>query len=146
MTDLANSPDPALDRFLAAHSLISPGEQAHWQPLTGGVSSDIWRVDINGRSLCVKRALSQLKVAADWKAPVSRNAFEWAWMRFAARHCPENVPQPVAHEVNGSLRGLRRLAFEVGGDGVVVGIAAGANLLVYPEDSLQMPQVLTVAW
>ena len=103
MTDPANSPDPVLDHFLVAHSLISPGEQAHWQPLTGGVSSDIWRVDIDGRSLCVKRALSQLKVAADWKAPVSRNAFEWAWMQFAARHCPENVPQPLAHDAAAGL-------------------------------------------
>ena len=99
----ARSPDPALDRFLAEHSLISPGEQALWQPLTGGVSSDIWRVDIDARSLCVKRALAQLKVAADWKAPLSRNAFEWAWMQFAAQHCPDNVPKPIAHDESAGL-------------------------------------------
>jgi 5-methylthioribose kinase len=88
---------------LVEHSLLSAGEQALWQPLAGGVSSDIWRVDIGGRSLCVKRALAQLKVAADWKAPVSRNAFEWAWMQFAAEHCPDNVPEPVAHDESAGL-------------------------------------------
>jgi len=108
MTNPANSPDPALDKFLMEHSLISPGEQAHWQPLAGGVSSDIWRVDIDGRSICVKRALAQLKVADDWKAPLSRNAFEWAWMQFAAAHCPENVPQPVAHD---EVAGLFAMSF-----------------------------------
>ena len=36
-----------------------PGE-----PLTGGVSSDIWRVDLPAGPVCVKRALAQLKVQA----------------------------------------------------------------------------------
>lgn len=91
-------PDPSLDGFLIARGLARPGESAAWHPLTGGVSSDIWRVDLPGRSLCVKRALSRLKVAADWQAPVSRNAFEWAWIKFAAQHCPDSVPKPLAHD------------------------------------------------
>jgi len=98
MTAASDILDPALSAFLVAHALISPEEQARWHPLSGGVSSDIWRVDIDGRSLCVKRALAQLKVEADWKAPLSRNAYEWAWMAFAAQHCPDNVPQPIAHD------------------------------------------------
>lgn len=98
MTTVSSSPDPSLDMFLVEKLLIPPGEQASWQPLTGGVSSDIWRVDLAGRSFCVKRALAQLKVAAEWKAPPSRNAYEWAWLKFAARHCPANVPEPLAHD------------------------------------------------
>ena len=98
MTNTSGSPGPALDTFLVEKMLVSPGEQVRWQPLTGGVSSDIWRVDIAERSLCVKRALAQLKVAAEWKAPPSRNAYEWAWLKFAARHCPANVPEPLAHD------------------------------------------------
>jgi aminoglycoside phosphotransferase (APT) family kinase protein len=67
--------------------------------MTGGVSSDIWRVDLaDGRTLCVKRALAKLKVAADWQAPVSRNAFEWAWIRFAEGVLPTAVPPPLAHD------------------------------------------------
>ena len=91
-------PDPRLDAFLIEHRLVAPNEAASWHPLTGGVSSDIWRVDLPGRSLCVKRALSTLKVSARWEAPVSRNAYEWAWMQFAAQHCPDNVPMPLAHD------------------------------------------------
>lgn len=97
------APDPTLDAFLLASNLAQPGESAAWTALTGGVSSDIWRVDLPGRSLCVKRALAKLKVAADWQAPVSRNAYEWAWLQFAARHCPDNVPQPLAHDTQAGL-------------------------------------------
>jgi tRNA A-37 threonylcarbamoyl transferase component Bud32 len=98
MMNERNSPDPLLDAFLVEHGLAAPNESASWHPLTGGVSSDIWRVDLPDRSLCVKRALSTLKVAAQWQAPVSRNAYEWAWIQFAAQHCPDNVPTPLAHD------------------------------------------------
>lgn len=42
-------------------------------PLTGGVSSDIYRADCGSLTCAVKRALPKLKVAADWRAPVERN-------------------------------------------------------------------------
>ncbi|MDX3312237.1 phosphotransferase family protein [Streptomyces sp. NPDC054884] len=97
------SPDAALTDFLVAHRLARPGETARGTPLAGGVSSDLWRVDLPGRSLCVKRALARLKVAADWQAPVSRNAYEWAWMRFASRHRPDSVPELLAHDPEAGL-------------------------------------------
>jgi 5-methylthioribose kinase len=83
--------------------LVAPGERATWHPLAGGVSSDIWRVDVEGRSFCIKRALGQLKVAAEWRAPASRNAYEWAWMKFAAAICPDNVPKPIANDERAGL-------------------------------------------
>ena len=95
--------DPSLSRFLVAQRLADSAGAASWEPLTGGVSSDIWRVDVGTRTLCVKRALAQLKVSADWKAPVSRNAYEWAWMQFASQHCPDNVPTPLAHDEEAGL-------------------------------------------
>lgn len=98
MMNERNSPDVRLDAFLVEKRLAAPNESASWHALTGGVSSDIWRVDLPGRSLCVKRALSTLKVAAQWQAPVSRNAYEWAWMQFAAEHCADSVPAPLAHD------------------------------------------------
>lgn len=102
-SNLHPAPEPALDAFLRRHGLAQTGETAQWRALTGGVSSDIWRVDLPGRSLCVKRALAKLKVAADWQAPVDRNAYEWAWLQFAARHVPDNVPQPLAHDERAGL-------------------------------------------
>lgn len=106
----AITPDRALRAFLVDHSLIGPGEAAQWRPLAGGVSSDIWQVELPGRSLCVKRALPRLKVSAEWLAPVSRNAYEWEWLRFAAAHCPGNVPQPLAHDAAAGLFAMSFLA------------------------------------
>jgi aminoglycoside phosphotransferase (APT) family kinase protein len=56
--------------------------------LTGGVSSDIWRIDLPSGPICVKRALAKLRVAADWHAPVERNRYEAKWMRHAAGFAP----------------------------------------------------------
>ena len=92
----APEPDPRLAAFLERAAVVEPGETMKWTPLTGGVSSDIWRVDLRGRSICVKCALPQLKVATTWQAPIERNTYEWAWINFAARHCPDNVPSPLA--------------------------------------------------
>jgi aminoglycoside phosphotransferase (APT) family kinase protein len=56
--------------------------------LTGGVSSDIWRIELPSGPICVKRALEKLRVAADWHAPVERNRYEARWMRHAAGFAP----------------------------------------------------------
>lgn len=102
--------DAGLDRFLYAHGLAAAGETAQWLPLTGGISSDIWRVDLPGRSLCVKRALPKLKAGVDWEAPISRNAYEWAWLCFAAEHEPQAVPQPLAHDAAAGMFAMSFLA------------------------------------
>ncbi len=104
--------DPDLDGFLLSHRLAGAGEAVRWLPLAGGVSSDIWRVDLPGRSLCIKRALPKLKVGVDWEAPVSRNAYEWAWLCFAAEHQPQAVPQPLAHDAAAGVFAMSFLAPE----------------------------------
>lgn len=91
-----------LDAFIYDQGLAPRDAPLLWTPLAGGVSSDIWRVDLPSGPICVKRALQKLKVKDDWHAPVSRNAYEWEWLRFAAGHCPDNVPATLAHDaVNG---------------------------------------------
>lgn len=62
-------------------------------PLTGGVSSDIWRVDTPQGPVCVKRALARLRVAADWRAPIERNRYEARWMQVAAAALPGSAPR-----------------------------------------------------
>ena len=52
------------------------GTPVRMQTLEGGVSSDIWRVDLPGASICVKRALPRLRVAQVWEAPIERNRYE----------------------------------------------------------------------
>lgn len=98
--------------FLVGQGLARDGEGVHWEPLAGGVSSDIWRVDLPGRSICVKRALPQLRTESEWVAPVSRNAYEWAWMEFAAKQCPANVPRPLAHDSGAGLFAMSYLPAE----------------------------------
>jgi aminoglycoside phosphotransferase (APT) family kinase protein len=66
--------------------------------LTGGVSSDIWRVDLPLGSVCVKRALTRLRVAADWRAPPERNLYEARWMRHAAAAAPGAAPALLGHD------------------------------------------------
>jgi len=92
-----------LEAFLREQRLASPRETPAWQLLTGGVSCEVWKVDLPGRALCVKRALPRLRVASEWLAPVSRNAFEWRWLEFAREHVPAAVPQPLAHDERRAL-------------------------------------------
>ena len=62
-------------------------------PMTGGVSSDIWRIDVAGGPVCAKRALAKLRVAADWQAPIERNRYEARWMQVAGEAAPGCAPQ-----------------------------------------------------
>ncbi|MCC7050065.1 MAG: aminoglycoside phosphotransferase family protein [Alphaproteobacteria bacterium] len=78
--------------------LLAPGAALAAEPLAGGVSSDIWRVELETGPACVKRALSKLKVAADWRAPVERNAYEVEWMRVAGAVVPDTVPRLLGHD------------------------------------------------
>jgi aminoglycoside phosphotransferase (APT) family kinase protein len=70
----------------------------HMVQLTGGVSSDIWRIDFEDHSVCAKRALAKLKVAADWHAPLSRNAYEYAWYEVISPLFPHAVPRMLGRD------------------------------------------------
>jgi aminoglycoside phosphotransferase (APT) family kinase protein len=90
--------EPAVVEALARLGLLEQGEAPRFERLTGGVSSDIWRVDLRRGPVCVKRALAKLRVAADWRAPIERNAYEAAWMRHAAALVPEAVPELLGQD------------------------------------------------
>ena len=61
------------------------------ESLSGGVASDIVRVDLGGYQLCLKCALEKLKVKEDWRAPLHRNKAEYAWLKVAAAVNPEGA-------------------------------------------------------
>ncbi|MBL8342384.1 MAG: phosphotransferase [Rubrivivax sp.] len=84
---------PEFLRALRELNLVDADELVSGQALAGGVSSDIWRVDTRRGALCVKRALSRLRVAADWRAPVERNLYEARWMQVAREAAPAAVPR-----------------------------------------------------
>jgi aminoglycoside phosphotransferase (APT) family kinase protein len=89
------------DTLLAALSrmgLLRPGEQPAVAPLSGGVSSDIVRVDLERGSICIKRALPRLRVEADWRAPIERNRYEAEWMRTVGAILPDAVPRVLGDD------------------------------------------------
>ena len=68
-------------------------------PLTGGVSSDIVRIELaDGSQFCAKRALSLLKVKTEWQAPVERNHYEIAWLRRAGAIVPGAAPKVIGED------------------------------------------------
>jgi aminoglycoside phosphotransferase (APT) family kinase protein len=72
------------------------------EPLTGGVSCDVWKVETPSGPIVVKRPLPQLRVAAEWHAPVERGQSEVQWLKRArgvdARIAPEVLAElPTGH-------------------------------------------------
>jgi enolase 1/2/3 len=88
---------PILD-FLDRAGLVASGEVPRFERLPGGVSSDIWVVRTASRSFCLKRALPQLRVEAEWRADVTRNATEVAWLTQVASMNPDVVPKVLASD------------------------------------------------
>ena len=95
----------ALERM----GLLRSGETAHAAAMTGGVSSDIWRIETPRGAFCVKRALPRLKVRDDWQAPVERNAYEVAWMVEAAAIVSGAAPQVFGHDPEAGLFAMKFL-------------------------------------
>lgn len=90
--------------------LIAPDEVPRCERLTGGVSSDIWKVETARQVLAVKRARPQLKVAAEWRAPVERNAYEVKWFEVAGRVVPGAVPNILGEDRGAGLFAMSYLA------------------------------------
>jgi aminoglycoside phosphotransferase (APT) family kinase protein len=89
------------------------GEPSAMQALSGGVSSDIWRVDLASGRACVKRALSRLRVAQVWEAPIERNRYERLWMQTAAAAAPGAAPKVLAWDDERGLFAMEYLDFPV---------------------------------
>jgi len=93
----------ALDAALARMGLIAPGETARYTALTGGVASDIWKVETSAGTFAIKRALPKLKVADEWYVSVARNAYEVKWMELVRGILPDAVPPLLGHDPDAGL-------------------------------------------
>ncbi|MBO0736691.1 MAG: aminoglycoside phosphotransferase family protein [Alphaproteobacteria bacterium] len=96
-------PDPAIVDFVARSHLVPRDNEARFERLPGGVSSDIWLVRAGSAAFCVKRALSRLRVAADWRAPVERNTKEAAWIKAVGAFMPAAVPTLLAEDAGAGM-------------------------------------------
>lgn len=103
-----STPDHELEAFVIEAGLARDAGEARWTPLSGGVSSDIWRVETKETAFCIKRALPQLKVESDWHVPVDRNAYEWDYLQVVDAIAPGHVPRPLAHD---PARGIFAMAW-----------------------------------
>lgn len=95
-----NAVPDAVVTFLRDAGLLASGVVPRFTALTGGVASDIWKVEAGDRTFAVKRALQKLRVARDWQVPVTRNVSEVDWLRAAAKVVPDAVPQILAHDAD----------------------------------------------
>lgn len=97
-------PEPVL-AFLRKHGLAGADEIPPATALSGGVSSDIWRVDLGsgptGYSIVVKRALPRLRVEQLWEVPVERNRYERMWIETANAIVPGVAPKVLAADDTG---------------------------------------------
>jgi len=93
----------ALTESLRRLGLAARDEDPQYRALTGGVSSQIWRVDLRSGPVCVKRALPKLRVEREWLAPIERNRYEFAWLRVVSAIAPNAVPRLIAHDAKQNL-------------------------------------------
>lgn len=96
-----SSESDILRRLRDAGFRIAP--DAALQPLTGGVSSDVFRLETADGPVCVKRALEKLRVAADWRAPVARSGYEVAYLRTVRPFAGARVPEVLHADPEANL-------------------------------------------
>jgi 5-methylthioribose kinase len=96
-------PDRVLLDSLQKAGLLEDPAEAIFTVLTGGVASEIWKVETGEQSYCIKRALPKLKVEADWFAPVERNRFEVAWCKIVEKNVPGSAPHVFYHDEENML-------------------------------------------
>jgi aminoglycoside phosphotransferase (APT) family kinase protein len=100
---------PELRQFLIHKSLAQPDSEIHVATLPGGVSCDVWKVEVGGRTICVKRALPRLRVAKRWEAPIARSEAEWNWLNFARSVVQAAVPRALAHDAKSGMIAIEYL-------------------------------------
>lgn len=98
MTDTAD-----IVETLKARGFLPADATPELQSLTGGVSSDVFRLDTARGPVCVKRALAKLRVAADWRAPVERSHYEVEWLKTARAFAGDAVPQVLFEDQAANL-------------------------------------------
>lgn len=89
--------DEGLVEALRELGLLGHAERATTFPLSGGVSSDVFCVrGEDGRAFVVKRSIPRLRVQADWRAPIERDAGEVNWLRSVREIDPCLAPEVLA--------------------------------------------------
>jgi aminoglycoside phosphotransferase (APT) family kinase protein len=91
---MAENGSPILDQ-LRRDQLVS-GHNVLVIALGGGVSSNVFLIEDEGKRFVVKQALPQLKVRDHWQADTSRNRVEYEFLRYLSRIVPDAAPAVFA--------------------------------------------------
>ena len=83
--------------------LMEPSERPSFTELHGGISSEIYKIDLKLGPVCAKRALPTLKSDPDWHVPVERSAAEWEWLRMAQEIVPGLAPNPLGYDQEANI-------------------------------------------
>jgi aminoglycoside phosphotransferase (APT) family kinase protein len=105
-----DEPGADIRDFVLRSGLVDPAKPVRYAPLTGGVASDIWRVESGDATFCVKRALPKLRVAADWRAPIERSRYEAEWLKGASAAVPGAAPRILAEHPDATMFAMEYLA------------------------------------
>lgn len=74
---------PTLCAALAECGLLTGSDRPNAEPLGGGVSCDVLRVDLPSGPICAKQALPRLRVEQVWEASPERAVSEVRWLKYA---------------------------------------------------------------
>ena len=67
------------------------------EPLKGGVSCEIYKVDTATNSYCIKKALKKLRVEKDWYADPIRSYYEYLWLKKTKKILPNSIPEVISY-------------------------------------------------
>ena len=85
-------------RIFLSMGLAQANEEVRAVALAGGVSSGIYRIDLESGIYCLKQALPRLKVAKEWNVPVERVFAEVDWLRTVNGIVPGHVPRVLGQD------------------------------------------------
>ncbi len=94
-------------RICLSLNLIKKNEHIYFSKLTGGVSSDIWKVNTNSKVFCIKSSLENLKVDKKWVVPKCRNQIEVKYYNEAKKYIPHSIPQILAHNKEANIFAMK---------------------------------------
>ncbi|MGC2518062.1 MAG: aminoglycoside phosphotransferase family protein [Burkholderiales bacterium] len=96
--DKTDASSTDLSLALEKMGLLAPGDRPIVATRLGGVSSEIYRVQVSLGTVCVKRALPGPKASSAWLAPTERSGYEIAWLKLARAIVGESVPEVLGEQ------------------------------------------------
>lgn len=105
---MSSPPEPncqAIADFASRLGIGAPSDLT-LQPLSGGVSSDVFKVQGPRGVACVKQALATLRVTRRWDVPIERSLFEYRWLQLAQGVVPHAVPRVLGYDAERHLIGM----------------------------------------